>query len=115
MPSASGTQPQASVPKPDSLMQLFPEAMVEIDYEQLLNSDSIEYFADAIESPEFNSGRHNTVLRLPSYISSTIAYMKPAELVRERNKLFRERFPHVQISLDAIRRSVVNGHSFFKN
>lgn len=59
-----------------------------------------------LDDPELKTGRHRTVITLPSYISSIIEYARPSQLKHELNQLFRQRHPDIVesgLSLSKIR------------
>ncbi|XP_030623506.1 CDK5 and ABL1 enzyme substrate 1-like [Chanos chanos] len=65
--------------------------------------ESAEYDPNLLDDPQWPCGRHKRVLTFPSYTSTVIEYMKPSDLKRDMNKIFKEKFPRVQLTLSKIR------------
>ncbi|XP_063934820.1 uncharacterized protein LOC135146622 isoform X2 [Zophobas morio] len=75
-----------------------------ISYKYLFET-TIESFYKGfvLDNPEFQLGKHKNVAFLSSYVSSVIQYVKPADLKKDLNEQFREKFPDVVISLSKLR------------
>ncbi|XP_063063063.1 CDK5 and ABL1 enzyme substrate 1-like [Engraulis encrasicolus] len=64
---------------------------------------STAYDPNLLEDPHWPCGKHKCVLVFPSYMTTVIEYTKPSELKRDMNQTFREKFPHIRLTLSKIR------------
>ncbi|KAM9351205.1 CDK5 and ABL1 enzyme substrate 2 [Symphorus nematophorus] len=62
-----------------------------------------EYDPNLLSDPQWPCGRHKRVLIFASYVTTVIEYVKPSDLKKDMNETFKERFPHIKLTLSKIR------------
>ncbi|KAM9248401.1 CDK5 and ABL1 enzyme substrate 2 [Dugong dugon] len=99
-------QPRTSVPRslPGSRYKPGPAKSVPAGTE-LGNdtSDALEYNPDLLDDPRWPCGKHKRVLIFASYMTTVIEYVKPSDLKKDMNETFKEKFPHIKLTLSKIR------------
>ncbi|XP_069383612.1 CDK5 and ABL1 enzyme substrate 2-like isoform X2 [Paralichthys olivaceus] len=63
----------------------------------------VEYDPNLLSDPQWPCGRHKRVLIFASYVTTVIEYVKPSDLKKNMNETFKEKFPHIQLTLSKIR------------
>ncbi|XP_069809877.1 CDK5 and ABL1 enzyme substrate 2 isoform X2 [Dendropsophus ebraccatus] len=66
-------------------------------------SEIIEYNPDILDDPQWPCGKHKRVLIFASYMTTVIEYVKPSDLKKDMNEMFKEKFPYVKLTLSKIR------------
>ncbi|XP_062248003.1 CDK5 and ABL1 enzyme substrate 2-like isoform X1 [Platichthys flesus] len=62
-----------------------------------------EYDPNLLSDPQWPCGRHKRVLIFASYVTTVIEYVKPSDLKKNMNNTFKEKFPHIKLTLSKIR------------
>uniref|UniRef100_A0A3P9HDS2 Cdk5 and Abl enzyme substrate 1 n=1 Tax=Oryzias latipes TaxID=8090 RepID=A0A3P9HDS2_ORYLA len=65
--------------------------------------DIREYDPNLLDDPQWPCGKHKRVLIFPSYMTTVIEYVKPFDLKKDMNETFKEKFPHIRLTLSKIR------------
>ncbi|KAG7281085.1 hypothetical protein CRUP_027622 [Coryphaenoides rupestris] len=64
----------------------------------------LEYDPSWLSDPQWPCGRHKRVLIFASYVTTVIEYVKPSDLKKNMNEMFKEKFPYIKLTLSKIRR-----------
>ncbi|KAK1801543.1 hypothetical protein P4O66_004602 [Electrophorus voltai] len=62
-----------------------------------------EYDPNLLSDPKWPCGKHKRVLIFASYVTTVIEYVKPSDLKKDMNEMFKEKFPHIKLTLSKIR------------
>ncbi|KAM4571693.1 CDK5 and ABL1 enzyme substrate 2 isoform 1-T1 [Fundulus diaphanus] len=62
-----------------------------------------DYDPNLLSDPRWPCGRHKRVLIFASYVTTVIEYVKPSDLKKDMNETFKEKFPHIKLTLSKIR------------
>ncbi|MGH0145490.1 UNVERIFIED_CONTAM: hypothetical protein FKN15_005744 [Acipenser sinensis] len=65
--------------------------------------DVAEYDPNLLSDPQWPCGKHKRVLIFASYMTTVIEYVKPSDLKKDMNEMFREKFPYIKLTLSKIR------------
>ncbi|KAF7210235.1 CDK5 and ABL1 enzyme substrate 2 [Nothobranchius furzeri] len=65
--------------------------------------DVLDYDPNLLSDPQWPCGKHKRVLIFTSYMTTVIEYVKPSDLKKDMNETFKDKFPHIKLTLSKIR------------
>ncbi|GAA6107222.1 CDK5 and ABL1 enzyme substrate 2 isoform X3 [Tachysurus ichikawai] len=74
-----------------------------IGQETAIVDELSDYDPNLLSDPQWPCGKHKRVLIFGSYVTTIIEYVKPSDLKKDMNETFKEKFPHIKLTLSKIR------------
>ncbi|XP_041955089.1 CDK5 and ABL1 enzyme substrate 2 [Alosa sapidissima] len=68
-----------------------------------LGLDDSDYDPNLLSDHQWPCGKHKRVLIFASYMTTVIEYVKPSDMKKDMNETFKEKFPHIKLTLSKIR------------
>ncbi|XP_029012847.1 CDK5 and ABL1 enzyme substrate 2 [Betta splendens] len=65
--------------------------------------DVTDYDPNLLSDPQWPCGKHKRVLIFASYMTTVIEYVKPSDLKKDMNETFKDKYPHIKLTLSKIR------------
>ncbi|XP_035378196.1 CDK5 and ABL1 enzyme substrate 2 [Electrophorus electricus] len=87
----------------NSIPRSYPSSRLSSTVGLNLGLDDSEYDPNLLSDPQWPCGKHKRVLIFASYMTTVIEYVKPSDLKKDMNETFKEKFPHIKLTLTKIR------------
>ncbi|XP_063064668.1 CDK5 and ABL1 enzyme substrate 2 isoform X2 [Engraulis encrasicolus] len=102
-PDAIATQTPKSCSRPSVQKGFTPASRLNSTGQDTGVDELLDYDPNLLSDPQWPCGKHKRVLIFASYVTTIIEYVKPSDLKKDMNETFREKFPHIKLTLSKIR------------